>query len=182
MARTSRRPCAGRWPKDKTLEIVGRGSKRALGRPSQSDLTLDLSGLAGVTLYEPEELVLSAKAGTPIAEIEALVADEGPAARVRADGLRPAAGGAGRMRGRSAARSRPIFPARAGSRPAPRAIIFSALPAVSGRGETFKSGGRVVKNVTGYDLCKLLAGSFGTLAVMTDVTIKTLPRPRPRKP
>ncbi|MGE3149768.1 MAG: FAD-linked oxidase C-terminal domain-containing protein, partial [Pseudorhodoplanes sp.] len=50
------------------------------------------------------------------------------------------------------------------------------VSAVSGRGETFKSGGRVVKNVTGYDLCKLLAGSHGTLAVMTDVTIKTLPR------
>ena len=58
---------------DKTLEVVGRGTKRAFGRPSQSDLTLDLSGLAGVTLYEPEELVLSAKAGTPIAEIEALL-------------------------------------------------------------------------------------------------------------
>src|SRR5471030_2441548 len=57
----------------KTVEIVGRGSKRALGRPSQSDLTLDLSGLSGVTLYEPEELVLSAKAGTPLAEIETLL-------------------------------------------------------------------------------------------------------------
>jgi len=59
----------------KTLELVGRGSKRAIGRPSQSDLTLDLSGLSGVTLYEPEELVLSAGAGTPLAEIEALVHD-----------------------------------------------------------------------------------------------------------
>ena len=67
---------AVRWAlsEGKTLEVVGRGSKRALGRPSQSDLTLDLSGLNGVTLYEPEELVLSAKAGTPLAEIEALVA------------------------------------------------------------------------------------------------------------
>jgi glycolate oxidase FAD binding subunit len=61
----------------KALEIVGQGSKRAIGRPAQFDLTLDLSGLAGVTLYEPEELVLSAKAGTPIAEIEALVASKG---------------------------------------------------------------------------------------------------------
>ncbi len=60
----------------KTLEIVGCGSKRGLGRPSQSDLTLDLSGLSGVTLYEPEELVLSAKAGTPLAEIETLVASK----------------------------------------------------------------------------------------------------------
>src|SRR5258705_6432011 len=61
----------------KTLEIAGHGSKRGLGRPSQSDLTLDLSALSGVTLYEPEELVLSAKAGTPIAEIEKLVAEKG---------------------------------------------------------------------------------------------------------
>src|SRR3954453_11102588 len=59
---------------EKALEIVGHGSKRAIGRPAQTDLTLDLSGLTGITLYEPEELVLSAKAGTPLAEIEALVA------------------------------------------------------------------------------------------------------------
>src|SRR5512138_242919 len=58
----------------KALEVVGRGTKRALGRPAQSDATLDLSGLSGVTLYEPEELVLSAHAGTPLAEIEALLA------------------------------------------------------------------------------------------------------------
>src|SRR5580692_3362544 len=58
----------------KTLEVVGHGSKRAIGRAAQWDATLDLSGLTGVTLYEPEELVLSAKAGTPLAEIEALVA------------------------------------------------------------------------------------------------------------
>src|SRR5581483_1714967 len=69
---------AVRWAvaEGKALELAGRGSKRALGRPSQSDLTLDLAGLSGVTLYEPEELVLSARAGTPIAEIEALVASK----------------------------------------------------------------------------------------------------------
>src|ERR1700720_2805350 len=61
----------------KALEIVGHGSKRALGRPAQFDATLDLSDLAGVTLCEPQELVLSAKAGTPLAEIEALVAANG---------------------------------------------------------------------------------------------------------
>src|SRR5687767_2513510 len=61
----------------KTLEIAGHGSKRANGRPSQSDLTLELAGLTGVTLYEPEELVLSARVGTPIAEIEKLVASSG---------------------------------------------------------------------------------------------------------
>src|SRR5216683_8310997 len=61
----------------KTVEIVGAGSKRAIGRPTQTDLTLDLSALTGITLYEPEELVLSAKAGTPLAEIEALLAANG---------------------------------------------------------------------------------------------------------
>src|SRR5260370_16816182 len=61
----------------KTLEIVGGGSKREIGRAAQWDLTLDLSGLSGVTLYEPEELVLSAKAGMPLAEIEELVASRG---------------------------------------------------------------------------------------------------------
>ena len=66
---------AVRWAlgNDKALELVGQGSKRLIGRPSQTDLTLDLSGLCGVTLYEPEELVLSARAGTPLAEIEALL-------------------------------------------------------------------------------------------------------------
>src|SRR5450759_7188 len=68
---------AVRWAlgNDKALEVVGQGSKRAIGRPSQTDLTLDLSGLSGITLYEPAELVLSAKAGTPLAEIEALLAN-----------------------------------------------------------------------------------------------------------
>src|SRR5262244_1945784 len=61
----------------KSLEIAGQGTKRAIGRPAQTDLTLDLSALTGVTLYEPEELVLTARAGTPIAEIEALVAARG---------------------------------------------------------------------------------------------------------
>src|SRR5262249_42908358 len=58
-------------------ELIGQGSKRATGRPAQTDITLDLSALSGVTLYEPEELVLSAKAGTPLAEVEALVASKG---------------------------------------------------------------------------------------------------------
>ena len=77
---------------------------------------------------------------------------------------------------RSAACWRQICPGRGASRPGAARDHFLGFSAVSGRGETFKSGGRVVKNVTGYDLCKLLAGSWGTLAAMTDVTIKTLPR------
>ena len=159
----------------KSLEIVGHGSKRALGRPSQTDATLDLSALAGVTLYEPEELVLSAKAGTPIAEIEALLASRGQALAFEPMDLGPLLGGtpgAGTIGGVLAANLSGPRRIKAG---AARDHILG-FAGVSGRGETFKSGGRVVKNVTGYDLSKLMAGSFGTLAAMTDVTVKTLPR------
>ncbi|MBZ0140624.1 MAG: FAD-binding protein, partial [Pseudorhodoplanes sp.] len=159
----------------KTLDLIGGGSKRALGRPNQSDMTLDLSGLSGISLYEPEELVLSARAGTPLAEIEAAVAARGqelafeppdysvilgtPAGRATIGGVLATNLSGPRRVKAGAARD-----------------FFLGAAAVSGRGEIFKSGGRVVKNVTGYDLCKLLAGSYGTLAAMTDVTIKTLPR------
>jgi glycolate oxidase FAD binding subunit len=160
----------------KTLEVVGRGSKRALGRPSQSDLTLDLSGLSGVTLYEPEELVLSAKAGTPIVEIEALVAERNQQLDFEPMDYGPVLGfepGSGSLGGALAANLSGPRRIKAGA----ARDHFLGVSAVSGRGEAFKSGGRVVKNVTGYDLCKLLAGSWGTLAAMIDVTIKTLPKP-----
>ena len=160
----------------KPLELVGQGSKRAIGRPAQTDLTLDLSGLAGVTLYEPEELVLSAKAGTPVAEVEALVASKGQQLAFEPMDYGPILGG---MTARGT-----IGGALAANLSGPRRIKagaardhFLGFSAVSGRGETFKSGGRVVKNVTGYDLCKLIAGSWGTLAAMTEVTIKVLPAP-----
>ena len=160
----------------KTLEIVGQGSKRAIGRAAQWDLTLDLSGLAGVTLYEPAELVLSARAGTSIAEIEALVAQQGQQLAFEPMDLGPVLGqavGRGTLGGVLAANLSGPRRIKAGA----ARDHFLGFTAVSGRGEIFKSGGRVVKNVTGYDLSKLLAGSWGTLAVMTDVTIKVLPRP-----
>jgi glycolate oxidase FAD binding subunit len=158
-----------------TLEIVGRGSKRAIGRAAQWDATLDLSALSGVTLYEPAELVLSAKSATPLLEIETLVAANGQELAFEPMDYGPLLGGA--------AGSGTIGGALAANLSGPRRIKagaardhFLGVHAVSGRGEKFKSGGRVVKNVTGYDLCKLLAGSWGTLAAMTEVTIKTLPR------
>jgi glycolate oxidase FAD binding subunit len=160
----------------KRLELVGRGSKRALGRPSQSDATLDLSGLTGVTLYEPEELVLSARAGTPIAEIEALVASKGQQLDFEPMDYGPVLGvpaGGGSLGGVLATNLAGPRRIKAGA----ARDHFLGVTAVSGRGETFKSGGRVVKNVTGYDLCKLLAGSYGTLAAMIDVTVKVLPAP-----
>ena len=169
---------AVRWAlsEGKTLEVAGRGSKRALGRPSQSDLTLDLSGLSGVTLYEPEELVLSARAGTPLAEIETLVESKNQQLAFEPMDYGPILGGpanAGSLGGALAANLSGPRRIKAGA----ARDHFLGFFAVSGRAETFKSGGRVVKNVTGYDLCKLLAGSFGTLAAMTEVTIKVLPRP-----
>jgi glycolate oxidase FAD binding subunit len=160
----------------KSLEITGHGSKRSIGRPAQTDLTLDLSGLSEVTLYEPEELVLTARAGTPIAEIEALVASKGQQLAFEPMDYGPLLGGwpgAGTIAGVLAANLSGPRRIKAGA----ARDHFLGLTAVSGRGETFKSGGRVVKNVTGYDLCKLVAGSWGTLAALTEVTIKTLPRP-----
>ena len=159
----------------KTLEIVGRGTKRAIGRAAQWDATLDMSGFSGITLYEPEELVLSAKASTPLAEIEALAAASRQELAFEPMDYGPLLGGAsgtGTIGGAIAANLSGPRRIKAGA----ARDHFLGFTAVSGRGETFKSGGRVVKNVTGYDLCKLMAGSWGTLAAMTDVTVKTLPK------
>ncbi len=159
----------------KTFEVAGRGTKRAIGRAAQWDATLDLSGLSGVTLYEPEELVLSARAGTALAEIEALVASRHQQLAFEPIDYAVLLGGetgAGTIGGTIAANLSGPRRIKAGA----ARDHFLGFSAVSGRGETFKSGGRVVKNVTGYDLCKLLAGSWGTLAAMTDLTVKILPR------
>src|SRR6201996_1625467 len=159
----------------KTFEVVGRGTKRAIGRAAQWDATLDLSGFSGITLYEPEELVLSAKAGTPLADIETLVAARNQQLAFEPMDYAVLLGGetsAGTIGGTIAANLSGPRRIKAGA----ARDHFLGVSAVSGRGETFKTGGRVVKNVTGYDLCKLLAGSWGTLAAMTDVTVKTLPR------
>ncbi len=158
----------------KTLEVLGHGTKRGIGRAAQWDLSLDLSGLSGVTLYEPEELVLSAKAGTPLSEIEALLAahNQELAFEPMDYGALLGTPGGGTLGGALAANLSGPRRIKAGA----ARDHFLGFTAVSGRGETFKSGGRVVKNVTGYDLCKVMAGSYGTLAVMTDVTVKVLPR------
>ncbi len=156
------------------LEILGHGSKRGIGQPLQSEHTLDLSRLAGITLYEPEELVLSAKAGTPVAEIEAALREHNQELAFEPMDYGPLLGGeAGRgtLGGLLAANLSGPRRLKAG---AARDHV-PGVHAVSGRGEGFKSGGRVVKNVTGYDLSKGLAGSWGTLAVATDITMKVLP-------
>ena len=160
---------------EKPLEVRGRGTKAGIGRPVQAEYTLDLSALTGVTLYEPDELVLSARVGTPIAEIEALLQENNQQLEFEPMDYGLIHGsdtGGGTIGGVLATNLSGPRRLKAG---AARDHILG-IKAVSGRGERFKSGGRVVKNVTGYDLSKGLAGSWGTLAAITDVTFKVLPR------
>ncbi len=158
------------------LEVVGGGSKRALGRAVQAAHVLDLSGLSGVEMYEPNELVMSARAGTPLAEVEAALAAESQQLAFEPPDWGPLLG--------ATERSGTIGGAFACNLSGPRRIKagaardhFLGVHAVTGRGEAIKAGGRVVKNVTGYDLCKLLAGAYGTLAAMTELTFKVVPAP-----
>ncbi len=161
---------------EQPVEVIGRGSKRKLGRVTQAAHSLNLSGLSGITLYEPEELVLQARAGTSLAEIQAAIAEKKQELAFEPCDLGPLLGG---EEGQAS-----IGGVLACNLSGPRRIKagaardhFLGASAYSGRGTLFKTGGRVVKNVTGYDLCKVLAGSYGTLAVMTDVTVKVLPVP-----
>jgi glycolate oxidase FAD binding subunit len=158
------------------LEIRGGGSKADIGAPREADL-LDMTGFDGIIDYDPAELVLTVGAGTPLAEIEALVAgrdqmlafepiDHGPlfgrAAGATTIGGVIAAGVSGSRRvARGAARDHLL-----------------GFHGVSGRGEAFVGGAKVVKNVTGYDLPKVMTGSWGRLAALTEVTLKVLPRGR----
>jgi glycolate dehydrogenase FAD-binding subunit len=160
---------AVRWAMNagEALEVVGAGTRRGLGRPVDASHTLDVSGLRGVLAYEPEELILTALPGTSLAEIERLLS-----ARKQCLAFEPPyLSGSGTLGGAvSSGLSGPRRP-RAG---AVRDHVLG-VTAVSGRGELFKAGGKVVKNVTGYDLPKLITGSYGTLAVITELTIKVLP-------
>lgn len=175
-AEAAREAVAWALAEEAPLEIAGAGSKRELGRPMQTSHRLELSGLTGVSLYEPEELVLSAAAGTPLAEIEGLLAEHDQQLAFEPADYGP-------LYGRPAG-AQTIGGVIACNLAGPRRIKagaardhFLGVHAVNGRGEAFKAGGRVVKNVTGYDMCKLLAGSHGTLAVLTEVTIKVMPAP-----
>jgi glycolate oxidase FAD binding subunit len=162
--------------REEPLELVAGGSKRGLGRPLQLPHRLDLSAFAGISLYEPEELVLTAGAATSLAEIEAALDEKRQMLAFEPGDWRALLGTAG---------SAPTLGgALACNLAGPRRIRqgaardhFLGFHAVSGRGEAFKAGGRVVKNVTGYDLPKLIAGSYGTLAALVEVTVKVLPRP-----
>jgi glycolate oxidase FAD binding subunit len=160
---------------EQPLEIVGHGSKRGIGQPMATNAVLDLSALSAVTAYEPNELVITLQAGAPLADVASLIDSKNqqfafePVNTARLLGT-PEIGTVAGMIGAGLAGPRRI---KAGGA---RDHLLGAQ-AVSGFGDSFKTGGKVVKNVTGYDLCKLLAGSWGTLAVMTEVTLKVMPRP-----
>ncbi len=156
------------------LDVVSGGTKRGLGRPGPADAVLDLAGVAGISLYEPEELVLTAAPGTSLREITDRLAQHGQCLAFEPPDLGPLLGGAADGATLGGVVATNLSGPR---RPKAGAVRdhFLGVKAVSGRAEIFKSGGRVVKNVTGYDLPKLMAGSYGTLAVMTEITVKVLP-------
>jgi len=158
------------------LEIIAGGSKRALGRPARSDHTLDVSRLKGIIDYEPAELILTAKAATPIAEIETQLAARQQMLAFEPPDWRALLGSQGEptLGGALACNLAGPRRARAGS----ARDFFLGFAAVNGRGEAWKAGGKVVKNVTGYDMCKLQAGAFGTLSLLTEVTLKVMPKPQ----
>ena len=158
------------------LLIQGNGTKAGMLRPVQAARTLSVAGLSGINLYAPKELIISAWSGTPLPEIEATLTEAGQhliaeppdlSVLLRANGKPQTLGGvvATNLSG-------------------PRRVAWGAVRdhvmgvrAVTGRAEVIRSGGRVLKNVTGLDLCKLLTGSHGTLGVITEVTLKVLPAP-----
>jgi glycolate oxidase FAD binding subunit len=161
----------GAWP----LEVCGFRSKREAGRPLNPSAVISTAKLSGITLYEPGELVVSAKAGTPLHEIEAALARKNqelpfePADYSRIYGTDPMAASLGAVAAMNVSGPRRIL------RGAARDYLLG-VRAVNGEGTVIKAGGRVMKNVTGVDLVRGLCGSWGTLAVLTELTFKVLPK------
>jgi glycolate oxidase FAD binding subunit len=157
------------------IEIVGGGTKHGLGRPTQTAVTLDMSGLSGITLYEPSELVIGAHAGTAMSQIRAKLAENRQQLAFEVPDFSELFGNTGAPTIGAVAATNLSGPRRIYAGAARDALLGVRM--VTGHGEAVKNGGRVMKNVTGYDLVKLSAGAYGTLGVLTEVTFKVLPIP-----
>jgi len=160
---------------EQPLEIIGHGSKRSIGHAMATNAVLDVSALNAVTSYEPNELIITLQAGAPLADVLSLIDAKNQQFAFEPMNTAPLLGTpvSGTIGGMIAAGLAGPRRIKAGGA---RDHLLGAH-AVSGFGDSFKAGGKVVKNVTGYDLCKLLAGSWGTLSVMTEVTLKVMPKP-----
>ncbi|MGL4541855.1 MAG: FAD-binding protein, partial [Polymorphobacter sp.] len=151
------------------LRLCGGDTARATGLVDAGAAVLDLSGLDRIIAYEPDELVLTVDAGVRLATITALLATRGQHLA-----FEPA------LRGAASTIGGVIAANIAGPRRLSAGAVrdhFLGFEAVNGRGVRFRAGGRVVKNVTGFDLPKLLAGSWGSLAALTQVSLKVMPAP-----
>ena len=151
------------------LLIRGGGSKDFQGGPLEGE-PLDVSGLAEIADYEPTELVITAGAGTRLADIDRVLA-----AHDQMLGFEPPQFG-GRATVGGAVASGSSGPRRAYCGSARDFVL--GVEMIDGRGELLRFGGRVIKNVAGFDVSRLMAGSLGTLGVLTRITLKTVPRPR----
>ncbi|HEY6870957.1 MAG TPA: FAD-binding protein [Novosphingobium sp.] len=150
------------------IELAGGGTRADCGAPRDAEV-VSLAALAGVVDYDPAELVLTVRPATPLAAVQALVAGEGQMLAFEPWGAPGATIGGTVAAGVAGSRRVTAGSAR---------DHLLGFTAVSGRGERFVAGAKVVKNVTGYDLPKLMAGSWGRLGAMTELTLKVLPAPR----
>ena len=164
------------YKKNIPLEICGLGSKKNIGRNFQSQKTLDLSNYSGIIKYEPEELYIKVKSGTSIKEIKEVLEKKNQQLAFEPTDfglLFDGKNNEGTIGGVLSCNFAGPRRFKVGSA---RDHILG-FKGVNGKGEIIKSGGTVVKNVTGYDLSKVITGSFGTLSVFTEISIKVLPKP-----